>query len=67
MVNFLAEHGLHNWLNTRPGSKDDIAAMSFNSTGESAENDAPHLIDQSVRTETHLDNKALRRDHKLDV
>lgn len=41
----LAEHGLHNWLNTRPGGKDDIAAMSL------LDNDANtsfKLIDQSV-------------------
>lgn len=23
------EHGLHNWLNTRPGGKDDISSMSM--------------------------------------
>lgn len=41
----LAEHGLHNWLNTRPGGNDDIAAMSL------IDNDANTsfiLIDQSV-------------------
>ncbi|CAH0389772.1 unnamed protein product [Bemisia tabaci] len=54
------EHGLHNWLNTRPGSKDDIAAMSFNSTGESAENDAPHLIDQSLTFKGYLERFALK-------
>lgn len=44
----LAEHGLHNWLNTRPGGKDDIAAMSL-IDNDSNTNTSVILIDQSVR------------------
>jgi len=42
-----AEHGLHNWLNTRPGGKDDIAAMSLI---DNDSNTSVILIDQSVST-----------------
>lgn len=66
----LAEHGLHNWLNTRPGGNDDIAAMSL------IDNDANTsfiLIDQSVCTYLYLPiyhitlsyNIILKRDLKL--
>lgn len=41
----LAEHGLHNWLNTRPGGKDDIASMSLI---DNDDNGSLILLDQSV-------------------
>lgn len=40
-----AEHGLHNWLNTRPGGKDDIASMSLI---DNDDNGSLILLDQSV-------------------
>jgi len=42
---FSAEHGLHNWLNTRPGGKDDIASMSLI---DNDDNGSLILLDQSV-------------------
>lgn len=40
------EHGLHNWLNTRPGGRDDIAAMSASLKTPPGTN---FTIDNSVR------------------
>uniref|UniRef100_A0A8D8QE40 Uncharacterized protein n=1 Tax=Cacopsylla melanoneura TaxID=428564 RepID=A0A8D8QE40_9HEMI len=43
------EHGLHNWLNTRPGGKDDITAMSTSQSGVTATPGGPvnYSIDNS--------------------
>lgn len=38
------EHGLHNWLNTRPGGKDDITSMSRVDSNDTM----TYQIDQSV-------------------
>ncbi len=47
-----AEHGLHNWLNTRPGGKDDITSMSRTDSNDTS----TYLIDQSVRAYTKTNN-----------
>ncbi|XP_050526318.1 gustatory receptor for sugar taste 64f-like isoform X2 [Daktulosphaira vitifoliae] len=51
------EHGLHNWLNTRPGGKDDIAAMSLL---DNDVNTSFVLIDQSVTFKGYLERFSLK-------
>lgn len=47
------EHGLHNWLNTRPGGKDDIAAMSLK-LNQAAGPGINFTIDNSVSWDLYL-------------
>ncbi|XP_065199960.1 gustatory receptor for sugar taste 64f-like [Planococcus citri] len=56
-----AEHGLHNWLNTRPGGKDDIASMSHSSdSSDSNDQSATYLIDQSLTFRGYLERFSLK-------
>uniref|UniRef100_A0A8D8QDN3 Gustatory receptor n=1 Tax=Cacopsylla melanoneura TaxID=428564 RepID=A0A8D8QDN3_9HEMI len=56
------EHGLHNWLNTRPGGKDDITAMSTSQSGVTATPGGPvnYSIDNSLTFAGYLERFSLK-------
>ncbi|KAL5235730.1 hypothetical protein ACI65C_003140 [Semiaphis heraclei] len=57
LVFAFTEHGLHNWLNTRPGGKDDIASMSLI---DNDDNGSLILIDQSATLTGYLERFSLK-------
>ncbi|CAH1738162.1 unnamed protein product [Aphis gossypii] len=57
LVFAFTEHGLHNWLNTRPGGKDDIASMSLI---DNDDNGSLILIDQSATFIGYLERFSLK-------
>ncbi|XKL67869.1 hypothetical protein PGB90_003360 [Kerria lacca] len=52
-----AEHGLHNWLNTRPGGKDDITSMSHTHNHNDT---ATYQLDQSLTFQGYLERFSLK-------
>ncbi|CAI6360927.1 unnamed protein product [Macrosiphum euphorbiae] len=57
LVFAFTEHGLHNWLNTRPGGKDDIASMSLI---DNDDNGSLILLDQSATFTGYLERFSLK-------